>query len=41
MPNEVPADWVRFWDSGPHGMDEKERILCEGCVTAIEQAKEK
>lgn len=40
-PDKLPDKWVRFWDSGPHGMDQKERILCDGCVDKIEQAKEK
>ena len=40
-PTAVPLGWVRFWDSGPHGMDDKERIVCEQCLQAIKQAKGK
>lgn len=38
-PKATPTDWVTFWDSGDHGMDQIERTICGVCLDGIELAK--
>jgi len=34
-PGTDPPEWVSFWDDGPHGMDDVEYQVCDGCANAI------
>jgi len=35
IPGADPHDWVSFWDVDQHGMDDKERIVCDTCANEI------